>query len=52
MTKIIQKQSSREAIGEQFVYLPNLLVYLKCSDMKELGDIGLFKKEVYLKCIK
>jgi len=38
MTKIIQ-QSSRGAIGEQFVYFPNLVVYLNHSDMNELGDI-------------
>jgi len=36
MTKIIQQQSSREAIGEQFVYLPNLAVYPNYSDMNEL----------------
>jgi len=43
MTKIM-RQPSRGGIGKQFVYLPNLVVYLNCSDMKELGDIALNKK--------
>ena len=44
MTKIIQQQSSRGGIGEQYVYLPNLVVYLNYSDINELCEIGFFSK--------
>ena len=40
MTKIIQ-QLSRVAIGEQFGYPPNLVVYPNYSDMNELSEIAL-----------
>ena len=39
MTKIIQRLS-RVAIGEQFGYPPNLVVYLDYSDINGLSEIA------------